>query len=99
MPSAGERSVHSARSTCCRAEETPSARALFNTSTSDGATAFVVRKQLRSSDMTTTVTGLFETRDDAANAVAEIKAAGVSKDEISIITNKAACASSSPGKR
>jgi len=38
--------------------------------------------------MTTTVTGLFETRDDAANAVAEIKAAGVSKDEISIITNK-----------
>lgn len=38
--------------------------------------------------MTTTVTGLFEARTDAANAVAEIKAAGVSKEEISIVTNK-----------
>ncbi len=38
--------------------------------------------------MTTTVTGLFEARTDAANAVAEIKAAGISKEEISIVTNK-----------
>lgn len=38
--------------------------------------------------MTTTVTGLFESRDDAANAVAEMKAAGVPAAEISIVTNK-----------
>ncbi len=38
--------------------------------------------------MTTTVNGLFDDRDDAANAVSEIKAAGISKDEISIVTNK-----------
>jgi hypothetical protein len=38
--------------------------------------------------MTTTVTGLFDSRDDAANAVVEMKAAGVSAEEISIVTNK-----------
>jgi hypothetical protein len=38
--------------------------------------------------MTTTVNGLFDNRDDAANAVREIQAAGISKDEISIVTNK-----------
>jgi hypothetical protein len=38
--------------------------------------------------MTTTVNGLFDDRDDAANAVNEIQAAGISKDEISIVTNK-----------
>lgn len=37
--------------------------------------------------MTTTVNGLFDDRDDAANAVREIQAAGISKDEISIVTN------------
>ncbi len=38
--------------------------------------------------MTTTVNGLFDDRNDAASAVSEIKAAGISKDEISIVTNK-----------
>ncbi len=38
--------------------------------------------------MTTTVNGLFDNRDDAANAVREIQAAGISKDEISIVTNQ-----------
>jgi hypothetical protein len=38
--------------------------------------------------MTTTVTGLFDTRDDAASAVVAIKAAGISSEEISIVTNK-----------
>jgi hypothetical protein len=38
--------------------------------------------------MTTTVTGLFDTRDAAAFAVVDLKAAGVPKEEISIVTNK-----------
>jgi hypothetical protein len=38
--------------------------------------------------MTTTVNGLFDSRNDAAEAVREIKAAGVSEAEISIVTNK-----------
>ena len=38
--------------------------------------------------MTTTVTGLFENRVDAAGAVSELKALGVPTDEISIVTNK-----------
>ena len=38
--------------------------------------------------MTTTVNGLFDTRDDAAGAVREIKVAGVSDAEISIVTNQ-----------
>jgi hypothetical protein len=38
--------------------------------------------------MTTTVTGLFDTRDAAAFAVAELKAAGIPNTEISIVTNK-----------
>ena len=38
--------------------------------------------------MTTTVNGLFDSRDDAAEAVREIKVAGVSDAEISIVTNQ-----------
>jgi hypothetical protein len=38
--------------------------------------------------MTTTVTGLFDTRDAAAFAVVELKAAGIPNEEISIVTNK-----------
>ena len=38
--------------------------------------------------MTTTVTGLFDTRDGAAFTVVELKAAGIPASEISIITNK-----------
>lgn len=38
--------------------------------------------------MTTTVNGLFDSRDDAAGAVKEIKANGVSDAEISIVTNQ-----------
>lgn len=38
--------------------------------------------------MTTTVTGLFKTRDNAASAVSELKARGIAKEEISIVTNK-----------
>lgn len=38
--------------------------------------------------MTTTVNGLFDNRDDASEAVRDIKAAGVPNEEISIVTNK-----------
>ncbi|MEQ1754427.1 MAG: general stress protein [Micropepsaceae bacterium] len=38
--------------------------------------------------MTTTVTGLFNTPEDASDAVAELKARGVASQEISIVTNK-----------
>ncbi len=38
--------------------------------------------------MTTTVNGLFASRNDASEAVREIKAAGVPDAEISIVTNK-----------
>lgn len=38
--------------------------------------------------MTTTVTGLFDNRMDASDAVTELKAAGVPTAEISIVTNK-----------
>lgn len=38
--------------------------------------------------MTTTVNGLFDNRDDASDAVREIKAAGVPDSEISIVANK-----------
>ncbi len=38
--------------------------------------------------MTTTVNGLFDNRDDASEAVRDIKAAGVPSEEISIVTNK-----------
>ncbi len=38
--------------------------------------------------MTTTVNGLFETRDLASDAVREIKATGIANEEISIVTNK-----------
>jgi hypothetical protein len=44
--------------------------------------------EIRRSDMTTTVTGLFDNRVDASGAVDELKAAGVPTDEISILTNK-----------
>lgn len=37
--------------------------------------------------MTTTVNGLFDNRNDAADAVRDIKAAGVPNGEISIVTN------------
>ena len=37
--------------------------------------------------MTTTVTGLFSNRDSAADAVREIRAAGIPNEEISIVTN------------
>lgn len=40
--------------------------------------------------MTTTVTGLFDTHDAAAYAVAELKAAGIPAEEISIVANKVA---------
>jgi len=39
--------------------------------------------------MTTTVTGMFESRDDASAAVTEIQSRGVPKEEISIVTNHA----------
>lgn len=38
--------------------------------------------------MTTTVNGLFHDRNDASNAVREIKAAGIGDEEISVVTNK-----------
>jgi hypothetical protein len=38
--------------------------------------------------MTTTVTGMFDSRIDATGAVDELKAAGVPTEEISIVTNK-----------
>jgi len=38
--------------------------------------------------MTTTVTGLFDNRNDASGAVGELKAVGVPTEEISIVTNK-----------
>ena len=38
--------------------------------------------------MTTTVTGLFDNRIDASDAVSELKAAGVPVADISIVTNK-----------
>lgn len=38
--------------------------------------------------MTTTVNGLFDNRDDASEAVRDIKAAGIPNEEISIVTNK-----------
>jgi len=37
--------------------------------------------------MTTTVTGMFESKDDASAAVTEIQSRGVPKEEISIVTN------------
>ena len=40
--------------------------------------------------MTTTVTGLFSNRDSAADAVREIRAAGIANEEISIVTNNVA---------
>lgn len=40
--------------------------------------------------MTTTVTGLFSNRESAADAVREIRAAGIPNDEISIVTNNVA---------
>lgn len=40
--------------------------------------------------MKTTVNGMFKNHNDAADAVREIKAAGVAQDEISIVTNKVA---------
>lgn len=39
--------------------------------------------------MTTTVTGLFSTRELAADAVREIRAVGIANEEISIVTNDA----------
>lgn len=38
--------------------------------------------------MTTTVTGMFTDRNEAADAVRDIKAMGISADDVSIITNK-----------
>ena len=40
--------------------------------------------------MTTTVTGLFSNRESAADAVREIRAAGIPNEEISIVTNNVA---------
>ena len=38
--------------------------------------------------MTTTVSGLFASRNDASDAVSEIKSIGILNDDISIVTNK-----------